>query len=427
MPSLFSLVLGLCLFTVPGFPQEGTGSTSRPASQNPGEKGTTGEKKPLPVGPSPAGQVGDGGEVVPPSTNKGKPIPPGCWFRPIHLDFGHVVENSREFVEGTFHFENPTDAEQKILDIVPSCKCQHLELIVNGKEVKIERDNELKLKAPIPIPARAKGELRLRLNVTGGPQHRTGDIRIETSDAGMPAFILTAEAIIDPIFEIVPKIVDLGRMDPMDRREWTVKVRHRFKKDWKIVKVNENIPQSMAVLSMTPEKTDKGTVYTIKGVYGPGIPEGSVGGFLLFHTDDPNENIQLQVDAEVRQRVNIDRSFWSYGRFERSKGAKHTVHLWPAEGTKGFTVRRVEPIYALNPKEYCEIEILPPAMPGSGVAPVALPGLEKKIPADRLWRIEVRIKPGVPGRVVRMKLKIHFAEKDLLPKIVHFNGFPYGN
>ncbi len=376
-----------------------------------------------PVGPQPGGAPGDGGQAVPPMTNKGKPIPKGCWFDPIHLDFGSVVENTKEFVEGEFKFENPTDSEQKILSIVPSCKCQHLELVVNGRPVKIEFDREQKLKEPIVIPPHAKGALKLRLNVMGGPQHRTGDIRIETTDPGMPAFVLTAEAVIEPLFQVEPQIVRLGRMDPRERRDWTVKVRHRFKKEWKITKVLEPLPEGMQVLSMTPSKTKDGVVYEIKGSYGPDLPEGSIGGFITFETDGKNELFQVQIDADVRQRVNIDRVFWSYNRFKRSEGAVHTVYLWPAEGTAAFHVTRVEPFYSLNPIDCLETKILPPKEGSNEI--VEIPGLEAKPKASRVWRVQVRIKPGCPGHAVRMKLRIHFAERDLVPKVVHFNGFPY--
>ena len=394
-----------------GDAQQGT-PTTKPTSNPPKDEGITN----FPPMPAPA--------PTPYPTNKGKKIPKDCWFKKIHIDFGTFVENSRENVTGEYPLENFTDDPQQIRNIIPSCKCQKLRLFIGGKEAKLERDNNLNLKAPITIPPHTKGKLVLTLDLSGSGK-RIGDIRVETTDPRMPTFTLTAEALLKSPYELSPKIVELGNIVPTAKISFTVTVRNTLKKDWKILKVNEAMPPAMKVDSIERKTDSKGWVYyVIKGTYGPNIPEGSIGGTILFHTDDPKNNFQIEVRANVAEKVELFPSFWTFDRFPRSQPQEKTVYVWSTNETDKMTIDRIEIMRAILPKEFYELKIEAPKK-GAKVEFKSIDGIGKKVPMHRAWKIRVRIKKGVPGRVVRLKCAVYFKEGDFVPKVFHFNGFPY--
>ena len=387
------------------------GTSTKPSSKPTNDEGIT-NFPPIPA-PTP----------TPYPTNKGKKIPEGCWFKKIHIDFGTFIENSRENITGEYPFENATDDPHQIRNIIPSCKCQKLRLFIAGKEVRLERDNNLNLKAPITIPPHSKGKLVLTLDLSGSGK-RIGDIRIETTDPRMPSFTLTAEALLKSPYELSPPIVELGTIVPTAKVSFTVTVRNTLKKDWKIVKVNEAMPPAMKVDKIERKKDEKGGVYyVIKGTYGPNIPEGSIGGTILFHTDDPKNNFQIEVRAQVAEKVELFPSFWTFDRFPRSEPQEKVVYIWPTNESEKMTIDRVEVLRAILPKDYYELKIVPPKK--GAKADYQLIEGAGKIPLHRTWKIIVRVKKGVPGRVVRLKCAVYFKEEGFVPKVFHFNGFPH--
>ena len=190
--------------------QQGTG----------GVEGDTAQTKPATV-------VGLG------TTNKDKPIPEGCWFKKIHLDFGSVVENTKEKETDEYAFENKTGKDQLITNFTTSCKCQNVKFFINGIEVKYKRKAtpDQPLVAPIKVPKDAKGKIIMTLDLSGAASERIAEIRVDTTDPNMPSFTLTSEAKLLSAFTVEPEVFDLGQMSPMQKKDFVFKVRSNIVKD----------------------------------------------------------------------------------------------------------------------------------------------------------------------------------------------------
>ena len=255
-------------------------------------------------------------------SNKDRKIPDGCWFNPIHLDFGTFVENTKQIFKGTYKFENKSKDPQKITNITPSCKCQDLDLYIKGKKVVLERKNDPSraLKNEILVPPGAKGRIEMTFDVTNDSGTRTGDIRFDTSDPAMPSFVLTCEVDITPAFVVDPGVVQLGIMSPNEKKEWSVKVRSSYYKDdaWKITKADAIMPKGMIVSSYERKKDDIGVYWEVRGSYGPKLDEGAFGGSVVLHSDHEEHKILVQVIAEVKQKSDLTRKILEFKPFDRN-------------------------------------------------------------------------------------------------------------
>jgi hypothetical protein len=377
------------------------------------------------VTPNAQGEVTDPNAPPKPiRTNKDKPIPEGCWFKPIHLDFGEHFEHKVETVRGVYEFVNATGQDQEIRSLLTSCKCQRLKFKVNGKELVIARKGDMSLKAPIAVPAGAKGRIEMDFDISGAAGRRTGDIRLETSDPKMPSMVLTAEALVKPAYEITPARVDLGQMDPSEQREWQVKVRCLVRKDWKILRADKVMPQGMAVTSIEPVEENGEKHYIIKGTYGPGLSDGAFGGYPLFHTDDDKQPVQVMIAAIVKQQVKMAPRFFSFRSFQRSSPPSEQVFIWSADG-KSIVVDRVEVTTVRGAsKEDVGIELIAPVKDSKEM--IEVPHQREKMPANRVWRVRVSMKPNFKGRgAVRGTISV-FSKAAKVPLTFKFNGFPRG-
>lgn len=368
-------------------------------------------------------------------TNDGRTPPEGCWFEKIHIGFGKKTESTEAMrLKGEYKFENKSGSDQEITVLSSSCKCQELKLIVNGKEQAIERklDVEQSLKKPIKVPAGAKGSLELVFDVSGGAGQRSGHIRVDTTDPKMPTFNLTCDATVDPAFVVEPGEVFLGKMAPVEAREWTVKVRCMLEGDWELeAKPLEPVALGMKVKSVERGKDERGDYVEIKGQYGPDLEEGAIGGNLLFKTDRDGRNVMVSVRAEVQAKVVLTPGFFTLNRFQRAKGAERTVYIWPTDlENDDLDVERIEIVSSNFKGDGVQFNIVaPPALdPQKGPQEVQIPRREQAVPAHKLWRIEVVAKPGIElqsGRRLSVMAKVHFRGAGMVPKSFRFNGFPF--
>lgn len=381
---------------------------------------------------------GDGAsdQPVPIESNAGKIVPPGSWFETIHIDFGKQTESNKPLrLKGEYAFNNASGADQKITIVTSSCKCQELELLVNGAEQSLEKKTTVDeaLKQPILVPKGAKGTLKLVFDVSGGAGMRSGHIRVDTTDQKMPTLNLTCAAVIDPAFIVEPAEVDVGDMAPTETKKWSAKVRCMLPGAWKLeAEALKPIAPGIHVDAVERKSDESGDYYEIMGRYGPGLEEGAIGGNLLFKTDRDGRNVMLTIRASVRERVKINKTFFSFNRFSRAKGAEQTLYIWPTDLAKGsLEVSRVEVVRGTHKDGGIAFEIVrPAAAPGDGKAApqVTIPGRDGVgIPADKLWRIVVRAKPGLElkrGRRLSVSAKIHFKGEGMVGKSFRFNGFP---
>ena len=365
--------------------------------------------------------------------HRNKPIPDGCWFKKIHHDFGKHYESSKEKVlKVSYDFTNTTGKPQKISAIVPSCKCQQIKLVINGKEQNLTKKSNFddQLKTPIEVPAGAKGKLEMGFDIGGGSGLRTGDVRFDTSDEKMPSFAVTCEASILPAYELDPGIVDLGTMAPTEFREWKVKVRCNVRKDWKIKSALEPHPAGMVIGKIERKTDEKGAIfYEISGKYGPNLEEGAAGGNIIFATDDSAQNLLVEVRAQVRERIKLSRSFVSFKSFLRNKAQEQSFFVWPSDyldPKSSLKPTRVEIVTSTIPKDFVVFEIIAPKTDGE-LKDRKVPGVYDPLPAAKVWEIKIKLKAGVPGRGrIGVKCKLHFEGEGLVPKNFRFNGFPRG-
>ncbi|HMQ21823.1 MAG TPA: hypothetical protein PKE00_04990, partial [Planctomycetota bacterium] len=180
------------------------------------------------------GEVQGGGDLP---TNDKKPIPEGNWFETIHIGFGKHPESTEPIrLKGEYDFENKSGADQEIRVLTSSCKCQELELYVNGEKQVLERslDAEQSLKTPVKVPKGARGKIKLVFDVSGAAGSRSGYIQVVTTDPKMSNFNLTCDAVVDPAFLVEPPIVELGKMSPIEAKPWSVKIRCMLEGDFEI-------------------------------------------------------------------------------------------------------------------------------------------------------------------------------------------------
>jgi len=396
----------------------------RPVGDGTGAEGG-GVKPPVQQGPVQEGS-GQPAPLPPPPTNKGKPIPEGCWFKVIHLDFGEVVENTQEHFEGEFPFENNTGEDQQITAIVPSCKCQGLQLFIDGKKVEIKRKPtpDQPLEEPVSVPKGAKAKIVMKLSLEGGPQLRIADIRFDTTDPAMPSFLLTCEAKITAAFKVEPDPCELGTMSTMEVKHWSFKIRNNLRADgnWKIEEQDPVVPAGIHVERVAKAKDETGPHWVVEGTYGPDLPQGASGGNIVFKTDDPLHNVMVRITAEVKQKAVLWPGFLSLGNFPRKEAQVRTFYLFPANGVQNVSVKNIEVFKSSCDKEWYEVKIVPPAKDDTSAAKVD--GLPAEVTNDKLWRIEVHTKAGIPGRVFRLKANVHLNGAGFATKSFWINGFP---
>ncbi|PIE22375.1 MAG: hypothetical protein CSA62_12770 [Planctomycetota bacterium] len=397
--------------------QETPPKPAQPAKVNPAEK-----KIPEGVVDPKTGLVGPNAQ--PEVTNKGKPVPKGCWFKKIHLDYGKHVENTVETLRDKFEFVNETGKEQRILSLMTSCKCQRIKLKVGDKVRTLARKQDQTLKEPVTVPAGVPCVIEMDFDVSGGAGRRVGDIRIETSDPAMPSMTLTAEATMTAAFKVVPEVVQLGSMDPSEQRQWEVKVHCLIKNDWKITRPDSVMPEGMKVTSIEPSKVEGKTVYTIKGSYGPGLTHGAFGGYLLFHTDNEKHNVQVIIAAEVKETVKLEPRFFSLRSFPRSAPPTRAVYLWAIDGSE-ISVESAKVLKLRGVKEDdLIVRVIAPNKNSKEMLEV--PHQQKMIPANRTWKVEIALKPGFKGRgAVRGEIEVK-SKSSKMPLTFKFNGFPRG-
>ncbi|MCB9919498.1 MAG: DUF1573 domain-containing protein [Planctomycetes bacterium] len=372
-----------------------------------------------------------------PPMNEDKPIPEGCWFKKIHISFGKQTESTEPIrLKGEYEFENKSGADQEITLLTSSCKCQELELFVNGEKQSLEKklDVQQSLKEPIKVPKDASGTIKLVFDVSGPAGQRSGFIQVNTTDAKMPTFNLTVDAAIDAAFLVEPPIVDLGKMSPVEAKPWSVKVRCMLDGAWELSeKPLDPITPGMSIQSVDVGTDERGKFYEIKGVYGPNLDEGALGGNLLFKTNRDGRNVLVGVRAEVKSKVHLTPGFFSLNRFKRADGCEDTVYIWPNDiANEEIAVDHVEVVESNYKEGGIEYEVVPPTPldPAKGVVEVEIPRrTEGGIPAHKLWRIRVHVKPGLElegvARRLSSTIKVHFKGDGMVPKTVRFNGFPY--
>lgn len=427
---LFAVVLASC--ATPAQTPEQQGKASPPVGQGPAGQ------DPATQAPPPA-QSGNGQPVV--VTNKGRPIPKGCWFKKIHHDFGSFVEGEGDpnheagqpatLLAFEYEFKNLSGKPAQVTSVVPSCKCQRLAFLLGDREIVLERKDEIqqRLKKPIKVPAGAEGKILMHFDIAGGPGVRTGDIRVDTTDSGMPSCTLTCEAKVTPAYEITPPVVTLGMMGPMEEKKWSCNVRCLVRKEWRVIEALPPIPHGLRVRSIERKKDAAGLYYAISGTYGPNLEEGAVGGNLLFKTDNAKQNFMLEIRAQVRETVQMTPIFFSFASFPRNEPQERTIHLWPTDledPKAALDVDRVEIERSTVPKKFLTFEIVPPAarVPDKAREMVMIESRQKEVPADKLWKVKVRLEKDVPGRLVRVKARVLLKGKGMVPKNFQFNGFP---
>ncbi len=385
------------------------------------------------AGAPPAGDKSGQGGVKPADGTDTVPvraIPQGSWFEKIQIKFGgfHEKAGSRH-LDGIYGFENKTDKDWKITAVVPSCKCQKLKLMLGAKEVPLKNKDDVSqmLKEPIVVPAGSKGRLFMQFDISGGPGPRVGDVRVDTTDPAMPSLTLTCEANIIAAYDVQPAVVNLGQMGPKEQRQWSCMVRCIVRKEWEVTKPAPPLPNGLAVTSMERKTDETGISYLIKGTYGPGLEEGAMGGIVVFLTDDKSQNFQLEVRAEVREKVKLSPRFFSFSNFPRNKSQERTVHLWPTAAKGDLEIERVEIGQCSVPREFLEVQVVAPPKLANGAPPnmITLKGLPEPIAAHRLWKLVVRLKPNIPKRVrvVRGAMKVFLKGEGFVPKPFGFNGF----
>ena len=401
---------------------EPEGQEAAPKTEAQGQRNPNERKVPDGVVDPETGLVGPNAQ--PEITNKGKVIPEGCWFDKIHLDYGKHVENTVETLRDKFEFVNKTGKEQRILSLLTSCKCQRIKVKVGGESVTLERKQDMTLKEPIVVASGAKGVIEMDFDVSGGAGRRVGDIRLETTDPAMPSMVLTAEATLTPAYKVVPETVQLGSMDPSEKRDWEVKVHCLIRDDWKVVRADSVMPEGMKVTAIEPSKENGKTVYTIKGSYGPGLSHGAFGGYLLFHTDSEKHKVQVIVAAEVKETVKLEPRFFSLRSFPRSTPPTKAVYLWAIDGT-AISVEEANVVSLRGAKkEDVVIRIVPPEAGSKEM--VEVPFQRDKIPANRVWKVEFTLKKGFKGRgAVRGEIEVK-SKSSKMPLRFKFNGFPRG-
>ena len=360
------------------------------------------------------------------ATNKGKPIPKGCWFKKIHLDFGSVVENTKEKDTDEYPFENKTGKDQLITNFTTSCKCQGVKFFINGAEVKYKRKPtpDQPLVEPLKVPKDAKGKIVMSLDLSGAATERTAEIRVDTTDPNMPSFTLTSEAKILAAFTVEPEIFSLGSMSPMEKKEFVFKVRSNIVKDdkWKITEKDPVLPGGLFIDAMERKTDDKGFHYEIRGHYGPGLPQGAMGGDVIFKTDDERHNIMIRVTADVQYRVVVDPRLAVMGAFS-NKAAKEVVcHVIPNKIGDEIHVTGLNIYKSSHPKDSYTVKILPPDK--NSTETLKLPGMQNGVPLNSVWKVVITTKPGIKAKTFRVKGRLVFEEPGIAEKLIHVVGFP---
>jgi hypothetical protein len=395
-----------------------------PPPPNPGMDGVSGTQGGPAVGPQAGTQPGSVVGIG--TTNKGKPIPEGCWFKKIHLDFGSVVENTKEKDTSEYVFENKTGKDQLIHNFTTSCKCQGVKFFINGSEVKYKRKPtpDQPLVEPIKIPKGAKGKIVMTMDLTGAATERVAEIRVDTTDPNMPSFTLTSEAKILAAFTVDPEIFNLGSMSPMEKKDFVFKVRSNIVKGdkWQITEKNPVLPGGLHLDALERKTDAKGFHYEIRGHYGPGLPQGAMGGDVIFKTSDERHNIMIRVTADVQYRVVVDPRLAVMGAFPNKTAKEVVCHVIPNKVGDQIHVTGLNIFKSSHPKNAYTVKIVPPVKDSTET--LKLPGMQNGVPLNSVWKVVITTKPGIKAKTFRIKGRLVFKEVGIAEKVIHIVGFP---
>lgn len=293
------------------------------------------------VAPGPAGAGAPAVHAVPqtqPALIPGKAVEPdvgNSWFKKTQLDMGtHFQENH---ITGEFEFTNPTGADQKVTNVLPSCGCTNTWFEVDGKTIPVTKPFE----GEVVIPAGKPCKLKVQMDLKGFVGRKEGDIRIQTTDPNLSFASLKIFAEVKVFFEVSPETVSLGELHYSDVREFVVNVSSPHAKDWNIVR-HEGTPPKM---SFTTEKiTENGRVrYLIKGKYGPGIEEGTGGGTISFYTDVENKKFDVKVSGFVVGPLRVTPStFLAFGHVPQGTSKELKVEFMCQDPQHQLKIESVE-------------------------------------------------------------------------------------
>jgi hypothetical protein len=357
------------------------------------------EAKPLPITPQ---------NTVPESNP---------WFAKARLDLGTYFNDEK--AKGKFTFQNPTQAEQKLTNIMGSCACAWAGFRIGDRRYVLDKEpvanslhritkqdgQEVKERVShITVGPGESGEIEVQMEMQGarGPKEATLDM--QTSDTGTPHIKLSWKATGAVFFEVNPPDVNLNEMTWNDKRDFQFEISSPLREDFN---VTSHDPLGPGVTIATTEKVMRNgrAVWVVKGSYGPGVDERNNGATITFQTDIDNKKVDARIIAFVKGPLTVEPSgFIALGHIPINSAKAKTVKIVP---TDDFDLKAVEVVLedVQVPAEFKDKLQVTPTKDGKALV------------------VEIKVAEGMPRTTVRGKVKVMLNHPAAPMKEFLFNGF----
>jgi hypothetical protein len=351
-----------------------------------------------PAKPAAPSVVADPGRGPVASPQGAVPAPSGRWFSKSEIDFG--VRFQEELARGTFEFTNPTGVDQKITNLLPSCGCAKVELVIGGKAVAVTKP----FVGEVIVPPRVPCSLTVEMDLKGVVGEKEAEIRIQTTDPQEGLAALRIKATARPFFVMSPENVYLGEMLSSEQRTFRVSVSSPHAAEWNIVR-HEDVPQGMKI-EVAKEVADGRMAWAISGVYGPGLREGDSGGAVRFITDQEGRSFTLNVSAMVAGALRVSPGrFVSFGHVPHGTAKRIELELsTPLPGHKvGLDRVEFEGLTCVSAEDFVHET--------------------REVEDGRKLLLALTLKASAPRCSGRGKIRVHVKEPEVATREIMFNVF----
>lgn len=336
------------------------------------------------------------------------------WFERTQIDLGTFFDE--ETAVGRFEFHNPSDVEQKMSRLTPSCQCSKAITRIGGRTYEVGADKTLRRVTTnedgteikeqvshIQVAPGEKGEVEVHMTMHDIRGQKEADLAIQTSDEELPVINLKWRATGAVYFQVDPPEVNLNEMTWTDEREFEFRIRSPLKKDFNLVS-HEPLSTGMKV-SYEKEMQGDQAVWLVKGTYGPGASERDQGGAITFKTDVDDKTVTARVIAFLKGPLTMaPGGFVSLGHVKRNEGKEVEITLTPA-GTFDLQVEKLEVDRLRITEEQRKFVTFDHHKNGKDVV------------------VTIKVEKGMPPAYVNGVLKIYLNHPAAQTKEVMFNGF----
>ncbi len=365
-------------------------------------------------------QSGDQAPAVkrmPPQTAGPAPLKtglPNSWFNHTKLFMGDFLDE--EEVKGLFSFENPTAEQQHFSDLLGSCQCARVVIIIGDRKYELSKEpevnslhrisirdgKEIKEKVKrINVPAGAKGTIEVFMSMDGYQGLKDATLAMSTSDPAFRNIQLHWQARGVNVFELNPPEVFLNTMQWNEQKTFAFEVSSSTNPDFKLLD-HDPLPEYVKVEKEQVTLASGKPGWRITGIYGPKADPRHGGAQIRFKTDWKDRHVKFTVIANVVGPMEIKPgTFMQFGKVRRAEGAEVSVTLTPNTGL--------------------DLKIEKYEFQGLSIDEKFL-SLTHERDGDSLV-VKLKVQPNAMGNLLRGRFLLYLNQPGMEPKEFAFNGF----